>query len=46
MAYVCPECGEEAMVKRAEKPGWYRLKCEKCDAERGPFPDGRDMSVA
>ncbi len=34
------------MVRKTEKPGWYNLKCEKCGAERGPFPDAEDMSVA
>lgn len=34
------------MVKAEEKPGWYHLKCEKCGAERGPFQDVRDISVA
>ncbi len=34
------------MVRTTEKPGWYNLKCEMCGAERGPFPDAEDMSVA
>ena len=33
------------MVRTTAKPGWYILKCEKCGAERGPFPDVEDMSV-
>lgn len=45
-AYVCPECGEEAMVKKPDKPGWYRLHCDKCGAERGPFQNVQDPGVA
>lgn len=45
-AYTCPECGEDAMVKHSDKPGWYNLKCEKCGAERGPFQDTQDKGVA
>lgn len=45
-AYVCPDCGEESMVKKTDKPGWYRLHCQKCGAERGPFRDAEDKAVA
>ncbi len=34
------------MVRKAETEGWYTLRCEMCGAERGPFRDAEDMSVA
>lgn len=45
-AYVCPDCGEKSMVKKPDKSGWYLLHCEKCEAERGPFRNAEDKSVA
>lgn len=45
-AYTCPECGEEAMVRKAGEPGWYMLHCNACDAERGPFLNSDDRAVA
>ncbi|MEE9600120.1 MAG: hypothetical protein V3W22_00265 [Thermoplasmata archaeon] len=44
--YTCPECGEQSMVKKAGEPGWYLLHCNKCEAERGPFLNAEDKSVA
>lgn len=44
--YTCPECGEQSMAKRVDKPGWYLLHCDKCGAELGPFRDEKDKGVA
>lgn len=46
-AYLCPQCGKEAMVKRVTKPGWQVLECQACGAQRGPIRDRvRQIDVA